>query len=541
MEDMTRCRKGRAGWRGSAIALIWVSLLLFLGCALTSHAAPKQGGIYRRALFRPPESLDPARATSVYASTVMHQVFDGLVEFDGEQGVRPGLATFWHASQDGRVWTFQLRQGVRFHHGREMTAEDVIYSFTRLLDPQRRSPRSWIFSRVQGAKAFRAGDVDHVSGFESLDRYRLRITLAEPYAPFIHLLSIMAAKIVPRDEVLRLGDDFGRHPVGTGPFRLMTWDGDGIRLQAHDAYFGQPPYLEQLHFRIFPKGALRDAFDAFQRGELEETKIPGPERQRLLKESGHHFVEKPLLATLFLLLDTQAGPLQDPRVRQAINYAIDRERINATIRKGRFQTARGILPRGMPGYNFTMTGYPYDAERALRLLAEAGYPGGKGLRPLELWSSSTSETARAEHAAIKRALEQIGLTVHVRTASSWSAYKHDVIGKRPGGMYRYAWYADFAEPSNFLYTLFHSSSPGNYIHYANPEVDQLLDTAQREIDPQKRKRLYQQAEALIMQDAPTVNIVYYDIERLFQSYVKGLDVRSMSASITRMEYLWLDR
>ncbi len=437
-------QRGREALGWEAILLVWASLLLSLGFALASHAAPQKGGIYRRALFRLPESLDPAQATSAHAAAVMHQVFDGLVEFDGEQGVRPGLATFWRASKDGRVWTFQLRQGVRFHHGREMTAEDVVYSFTRLLDPKHHSPRYWIFTRVKGAEAFRAGEADHVSGFEILGPYLLRITLAESYAPFIHQLSIMAAKIVPRDEVLRLGDAFGRHPVGTGPFRLMAWDGGGdIRLQAHDAYFGQPPYLDQLLFRIFPKGALHDAFHAFQKGELEETKVPSRERQRLLKEPGHYFVEKPLLATLFLLLDTQAGPLQDPKVRRAINYAIDRKAINTHIRKGRFRTAQGILPFGMPGYNFAMTGYPYDAERALRLLAEAGYPGGKGLRPLELWSNSTSETARAEHAAIKRALERVGLTVHVRTANSWSAYKRDVIGKRPGGMYRYAWYADF--------------------------------------------------------------------------------------------------
>ncbi|WP_089940508.1 ABC transporter substrate-binding protein [Candidatus Entotheonella palauensis] len=191
--------------------------------------------------------------------------------------------------------------------------------------------------------------------------------------------------------------------------------------------------------------------------------------------------------------------------------------------------------------NFNLDGYAYDVERAKRLLAEAGYPDGKGLSPLELWTSSKSETVRKEHAAIKRYLERLGLTVHLRMASSWKAYKRDIIGKRPGGIYRYAWHADFPDPYNFLYTLFHSASPGNYIHYANPEVDRLIDAARSEVDQQKRERLYHQAEALIMQDAPTVNIVYYEIERLFQPYVQGLDVRSMSESFTRMERIWLDR
>ncbi len=389
---------------------------------------------------------------------------------------------------------------------------------------------------------------DHVSGFEVLDPYTLRITLTEPYAPFIHQLGMIAAKIVPQDEAQRLGDAFGRQPVGTGPFRFVAWEEDGtIRLRAHEAFFGQRPYLDQLHFRVFPGGDLKGALKAFEQGELEETKIPIRERQRLLKashdqaEPGYQFVKKPVPATLFLLLDTQPGPLENPKVRQAINYAIDRETNNANIRKGRFRTARGILPLGIPDYNFDMRGYPYDIDRARRLLAEAGHPDGKGLGPLELWTSSKSDTAKAEHAAIKRDLERLGVTVHLRKADSWKAFKRDIIGKRPGGMYRYVWHADFPDPYTFLYTLFHSGSPGNYIHYVNPKVDQLIDMARREIDQRKRERLYRQAETLIMQDAPTVNLVYYDLERLLQPYVKGLEVRSMRESFSRMEHVWLER
>ncbi len=511
---------------------------------MESLAAARRGGIYRLALSQSPQSLDPAQATTTYAGTVIHQVFDGLVEFDDELSVRPALARFWDASQDGRVWTFQLRQGVRFHHGREMVAEDVVYSLTRLLDPQFHSPWSWLFMRIRGAEAFRMGRANHVSGFEVLDPYSLRITLTEPYAPFVHQLGVTAAKIVPRDEVQRLGKAFARQPVGTGPFRFVAWQpGEAIRLQTNEAYFGQRPYLDQVHFRMFSSGALDDAWSAFERGELEEAKIPIRERQRVLEDqaSRYQFVKKRLLATLFLLLDTQVGPLQHPKVRQAINYAIDREAINRDIRKNRFKMASGILPLGMPGYNFSMDGYSYDVERARRLLAEAGHPGGKSLGPLELWSSSKSETVQREHVAIKRDLELLGLTVHLRTASSWKAYKRDAIGKRPGGMYRYAWYADFPDPHSFLYPLFHSESPGNYIHYANPEVDRLIDTALSEVDQKKREHLYNRAESLIMQDAPTVNIVYYEIERLFQPYVKGLDVRSMNEYFTRMEHIWLDR
>ncbi|ETW98153.1 MAG: hypothetical protein ETSY2_43220, partial [Candidatus Entotheonella gemina] len=388
-------------------SLIGCCAILFLYLTAESLSAPRRGGIYRRALSQPPQSLDPARATTTFAGTVIHQVFDGLVEFDNELGVRPALAKFWNASPDGRVWTFQLRRGVRFHHGREMVADDVVYSFTRLLDPNYRSPWSWLFKRVLGADAFRIGRADQVAGFEILDRYSLRITLTEPYAPFVHQLGMTAAKIVPRDEVERLGAAFGRQPVGTGPFRFSAWQPNGpIRLQAYETYFEQRPYLDQIHFRIFSSGQLSDAWRAFEQGELEEAKIPIRERQRVLQDqtSRYRFVEKALLATLFLLLDVQSEPLQNPKVRQAINYAIDRETINRDVRQNRFRTAKGILPLGMPGYNFNLDGYAYDVERAKRLLAEAGYPDGKGLSPLELWTSSKSETVRKEHAAIKRYL-----------------------------------------------------------------------------------------------------------------------------------------
>jgi peptide/nickel transport system substrate-binding protein/oligopeptide transport system substrate-binding protein len=465
-----------------------------------------------------------------------------LVQVDGKLGLRPALARFWQASQDGRVWTFQLRPGVRFHHGRELTADDVVYSFTRLLEPQNRSPSFRLFMRVQGADAFRAGTADHVAGFEVLDPYTLRITLSEPYALFIHHLVMTAAKIVPRDEVEQLGEVFGQHPVGTGPFRLVRWEPDAsIVLEAYPDHFRRRPYLDQLHFRIFPRSKLKAALAAFEQGELEETQLPVQVRQRLLNEPHYRVVRQPLLATLFLLLDTQPGPLHHPQVRQAINYAINREAINGTLRQGYSRTASGILPFGMPGYNFDLHGYPYDPEHARRLLAEAGYPNGQGLGPLELWTSVESDIAKAEHTAVKRALEQLGLTVQLRTASSWTQYKREIIGKRPGGIYRYAWYADFADPYNFLYTLFHSTSPGNYTNYANPQVDRLLDQAQRELDQRKRLALYRQAESLIMEDAPTVNLVYYAMERLFQPYVRGIEVQALGEHFTPMHPVWLDR
>jgi peptide/nickel transport system substrate-binding protein/oligopeptide transport system substrate-binding protein len=234
--------------------------------------------------------------------------------------------------------------------------------------------------------------------------------------------------------------------------------------------------------------------------------------------------------------------LRHPKVRQAINYAIDREAINRTIRQNRFVQARGVLPPGIPGYNPQVAGYEHDLSRAKQLLVEAGYPDGKGLPPLELWSSMRSPTAVAEHKAIQRDLQQLGLTVTLPPAAeSWARFKADVLGKRPGAMYRYAWYADVPDPDNFLSVLFHSQSPSNFANYSNPQVDRLLEQAQREGDYLTRMQLYGQAEVLIMADAPTINLMYYTFEKLFQPYVRGVKLNALGERHIPMKKVWLEK
>jgi peptide/nickel transport system substrate-binding protein/oligopeptide transport system substrate-binding protein len=252
------------------------------------------------------------------------------------------------------------------------------------------------------------------------------------------------------------------------------------------------------------------------------------------------FFRKPLLATLFLWLETRDGPLSNHKLRQAINYAINREAINSTIRQNRLIQARGILPLGMPGYNPVLAGYPYNLAHARQLLAEAGHPEGKDLPPLELWTSVTTDTVLQEHEAIKRDLEQLGLKVELFRAESWQHYKTAVLGKRPGAMYRCVWHADFPDPDDFLFSLFHSQSPDNYGHYSNPAVDRLLEQARSEGDYLKRIEVYRQTEELIITDAPVVNLVYYTFETLFQSYVQGIELNALGEQYMPMKKIWLD-
>ena len=509
---------------------------------ISERPSPRYGGVYRRALRREPVTLDPAFGDSTYETLFAQQIFDGLVQFDANLNVAPSLAESWKASPDGLVWTFDLRKGVKFHHGREVVADDVIYSFTRMMDPKKpaESYRREIFAQVKGVEAFLAGQAQRIAGFRALDEYTVQIVFSQPYAPFIRVLA--AAKVVPKEEVQRLGEGFGRAPVGTGAFRFVAWEpGVTITLQANETYFETRPYLDQIVYRIFPRGDLEAILDEFEQGRLEDSLIPIGERERLLNDPRYQKVRKPLFATLFVWMNSHAGPLSDLRVRRAINLAIDRSYHVNDLRQGRFPQAYGFLPQGMLAHNPDLSGYAYDVAKAKQLLTEAGYPGGKGMPPLELWSSSKSSVAVSEHKSIKRSLAAIGIPLELRTADTWKQYTSEILkGKRPGILFRYAWFPNFPDPDDVLYPLFHSRSLYNQGQYQNSAVDRLLEKARGEIDNFKRLALYREAEKLILEDAPTVNLVHYAVEYLTHSYVHGFTLNSLGEHYMPMKTIWLD-
>lgn len=528
--------------------IICISFFCIVSCYDTEKidenhkVIPNQyGSVYRAALHNEPISLDPARVRSTYAVVVLNQLFDGLVQFDADLNIIPSIAKSWKASPDGLLWLFKLRKGVRFHHGREVTAEDFVYSFTRIIDPKTESKRTWLFERVKGAQAFLAGETSQIDGLRALDKYTLQIELAVPYAAFIRLLAVAQAGVVPREEIERLGHGFSRSPVGTGPFRFSGWEErKEIVLEANLDYFEGRPFLDRIKYRIFPGGDKKAILEVFEQGALEGAKMLDQERNRLIKDTRYRLYRKPLLATLFLLFDLREGPLTDIKVRQAINLAINRKYINTTIRHNRFVQARGVLPPGMPGYNPELPVYRYDPKRARQLLAEAGYPRGKGLPPLQLWSSVKSSNALAEHDAIQADLKSIGITLELKRAQSWKQFQNDILGKRVNAFYRYAWFADFPDADNFLFVLLHTLSNYNYSHYSNLEVDRLLEKARSEGAYLERLSLYRQAEQLIVNDVPGVNLVHYTLEKLFQPYVRGVELSALGEPYMQMKKIWLD-
>ncbi|MBI3326778.1 MAG: ABC transporter substrate-binding protein [Nitrospinae bacterium] len=417
-----------------------------------------RGGIYRRPLGNDPTSLDPARITDYYAVTVANQVFDGLVEFDAHLNVLPALAQSWSASRDGLVWTFHLRQGVQFHNGRELVAGDVVYSLSRFLDPAIGSSRSWFLEKVQGAAEFQAGKTKEIEGIRAVDRYTLQIMLSEPFSPFISMLGLPHLSVVPREEVERSGPDFATAPVGTGPFRFVRWKrGHEIILASNERYFRGRPPLDRVKFVIFPGEARSAMLEAFERGELEETLIPPNRRKELLESSHYKVVRKPTLSLLLLGFNLERPPFDKLEVRQALNYAIDKVRINREIRGDMFVVARGILPPGMPGYNPEVQGYDYNPGRARELMAQGGHSEKKEVAPVALATSAKSAVARQDYEVVRQYLASIDVQLDLQALEDWPTFQR-ALQRGESQIFRYAWYADYPDADNFLYFLFHSAT-----------------------------------------------------------------------------------
>ena len=534
-------RMGRRGGGASPLRLVAVLALALVGVLPAGAQERADAGVYRRPLGHDPQTLDPARISDIYSRSVSQQIFDGLVQFDQTLTTVPALAEFWRASRDGLTWTFHLRKGVKFHHGREVTADDVVFSFTRILDPRTRSGAADLFSAVKGAREYREGRARGVAGLAALDRHTVQVTLTEALAPFAAVLAVGHAKIVPREIVEKLGEAFGAQPVGTGPFKFVRWDrGREIVLAANPDYHDGPPRLSRLVYRIF----LGEQFDAmhaeFLKGGLEDTPLPPRDARPRAADGGYIYVKRPMISVRFYGLNTRVKPLDDRRVRQALLYAIHREAIIEEVFAGRFAPARGILPPGTQGYNPRLRGYPHDPRKARELLAEAGYPGGHGLPPVAIWSSVKHEGLAREYERIKRYLDAVGIQSEIHYLTDWPSYSRALEeGRLP--VFLYAWYADVPDPDNFLFKLFHSRSPRNFFRYANPSVDDLLMAARSAPDPQRRVELYRKVEQLVLDDAPLIPMMHHTYERLFQPYVRSVEVNGLGDPYIPFRKIWLER
>jgi len=534
------------------IVMLLVSTILYFSFYFTGNAGgtvekgevnpekkPLYGGVYRRGLGNDPVTLDPAKMSDIYSAVVIQQIVEGLVQYSENLMVIPCIAESWESSRDNLKWTFHLKKGVKFHNGREVSAEDFVYTFKRILNRETGSTAAQLLSRIKGAKNYMNGKTDEVEGLVVKGNKILEIELEEPFPPFIAVLAMVNLGVVPREEVERYGNDFGSKPVGTGPFRFVSWiKNREIVLEANSDYHEGRPYLDRIIFKIFPGETTEKMFNEFIQGNLEDSPFPPGERERVLNT--YSVLRRPSLTLRFLVMNNTVFPFNDIRIRQAFNYAIDKERITEEVGKGRLISASGLIPQGMAGYQPDDTNYPYSPQKASELLNEAGFPGGKGLPVIQYWSSTKAGGPVAEDKIIIECLSEAGIKIKVNYLTNWPDFKKLLEqGKAP--IFKYSWEADVPDPDNILGSLFYSKSPLNRSFYNNPEVDALILKAQNETNYTKRIYLYSTVQDLVMNDSPVILLNYLAYERVFQPYVKNYEGKALGDHYFSLKGVWLER
>jgi peptide/nickel transport system substrate-binding protein len=468
--------------------------------------------------------LDPAHEVDGESFKVIESLFDGLVRYrEGSTEIEPALATRWEMSADGLTWTFFLRPGVRFHDGTRLDAEAVFFSFARQMDLDPPHP----FHQVGGNYPFwRAmGMDDVVADIAAVDSLTVVFTLKKPSAPFLANLAMPFASVVSPTAVAAAGEDFFKHPVGTGPFRFVDWvKDDHITLAGFADYWGGKPALDRLIFRSIPENSVR--FLAFTQGDLDGMDGIVPDDVAAIERDGRFtLLRQPGLNVAYVAMQCEKPPFNDVRVRRAVNHAVNREGIIHALYRGLGSVAAGPLPPTIWGFHSQLTPYPYDPERARELLAEAGHPAGL---ETTLWTMVGPRPYMPEPQKVAQAVQadlaQVGIRARIVTYE-WGTYL-DLVQHGKHDLCLLGWTGDNGDPDNFLYALLDrdvaSAYPStNVAFYKGEEMHALIMEAQRSLDHERRVACYVKAQEIARRDAPWCPLAHMTDVIAFQRLVRG--------------------
>jgi peptide/nickel transport system substrate-binding protein len=491
-------------------------------------------------------TLDPAFAKNQSVIWAVHQIYNTLVQTDDSLHLVPSLAKSWEISADNLSFIFHLRSDVFFHDndafpngkGRKMTAQDVVYSFNRIMDKNTASSGAWIFN----------DRVDPVNAFHAPDDTTFQLKLVAPFQPILGIMSMQYCSIVPKEVVEKYGKDFRRHPCGTGPFQYVAWEeGQALILKKNPSYFetdpagNRLPYLDGIKVSFFENKATE--FLEFQQGRLDFINdIDASFKDEVLTKKGALrkewdgkivLVKHPYLNIEYLgiLHDTtleivKNSPLKNVKIRQAINYGFNRRKMMLYIRNSiGIPAESGFIPAGLPAFDSAaVIGYRYDPGKALQLLKEAGYPNGSGLPVIKLLTIPVY----AEFATyIASELQQIGIKIQVEAIQK--SLLLEETARSHALFFRGSWIADYPDAENYL-SVFYGKNPAppNYTRYKNAQFDELYEKALAEKNDSSRLKIYQRADQLMIKDAPVIPLWYDMIIRLAKPYIKNLIPNSLN-------------
>lgn len=497
------------------LLLFGIILLIVLASVAGTAAAPKILVYARGADSR---GLDPAYVDDGESAKVMCNIYENLVKYKtGSTEIEPALATSWVQSKDGLSWTFKLRQGVKFHDGTPFNAAAVKFSVDRQLPPQSTDDMPY---------ASFTFDPNIVKEVKVVDNYTVRFVLKAPYAPFLANLAMsLAAPIVSPAAVKKYGADFIRHPVGTGPFKFEKWDTDQqIVLVKNSNYWGKKALVDKVVFKVTKENSVRaselmtGAIDIMDGVDVNDVKK--------LESKGLKLIKNPGMNINYMAFFCHKKPFSDVRVRQAISMAINRAEIVKYLYQGYAKLANGPLPSFIPGYDPKLQPAPYDPTKAKKLLADAGY---KDFSFTFITYSNPRPYNPATGVKLAESVQADLLKIGVKTKIKpypWTEYKPIAAAATEGEAMFYGWIGDNGDADNFLSLLDSAQIAGtlNSAKYSNPKVDKLLQQGRVTMDPKARVKIYQEAQKIIVGDAPWVFFSHATDMAAYRPNVKGFNL-----------------
>jgi len=496
-------------------------LILLLGLSSCCPPDPHQNFL-EMVILTEPKSMDPSMANDITTGVITSLMYDNLVQFGEGTDIQPGLAKSWEISPDGKVYTFHLRDSVRFWNGKQLTAHDVAYSFHRVLNPETRSSMTWLLDPILGAADYMQVKTDSIIGIRVIDSLQIQLVLEKSFAPFIGFLAVPPTAIVPDLDDDPVQESLKTQPMGTGPWIFTDWQADRlVSFIKNPDYFNGPAKLDGIILHNMPE-ILTQAIE-FEAGNLDVMLVPNSE----FKYWTHSATWAPYIQKLdelcfyYLAMNVERPPFTDKRVRQAVTYAVDREKIIHRIMHNSATLARGPIPPGLEGYDSTRAAIPYDPAKAKTLLVEAGYPE---VCEFDLWvdpGAAVSQTIEA----IQHYLTEAGFKVNL-VRNDWNMMR-DAMRKGETDAYWGNWWADYADAENFLAPLFHSKNSGRRNRYHNPTVDKQIEALQQSLNQDERIKLAMAIDSTLIEEAPYSFFWYPTSYTVFQPNLKDFVVHQM--------------
>ena len=509
--------------RIAAIVLILCATALWvLASARPPH--PSDESTFRMTLSNEPPTLDWNLATDSVSFDVLINLMEGLTEYDEHLRPRPAVARSWEVSSDGRTYLFHLREDARWSDGKPVTAGDFEYSWKRLLDPKTAAEYAYFLYDIEGAEDYNTGKTDRPEsvGVRALDNRTLQVRLRKPIVFFPSIVTFMVTYPMRRDIVEKFGERWTEPGsiVTDGPFVLDEWRHEyKLSLRPNPYYYGTRPALDRVV--MFVVNETTTALTLYETGDLEMATLP-PEAMSVYRGKPEYFTA-PILRGYYYGFNVLKPPFTDPRVRRAFSMAIDRKEFPAILKRGEIPASFWVPP-GMPYFNSAI-GLPFDPDTARGLLAEAGFPGGRGFPAVTASFNTSPENSLIAENLQAQWKRNLGVQVLLDN-QEWKVYLKR-LQTDPPPLFRLGWGADYPDPDNFL-NLFTSTSGNNRTRWKNNRYDELIRSAAADPNPLRRQKAYDEAQRILLEKDSAIMPLFVATQNwVIKPYVRGLRINAL--------------